>query len=270
MSTYYIPNTQVEAQVIDPPSGSDHVPLFLGYGDKADGKFLGSVNAGTSNSGSVFKVGLGGINGGFKAALLKAGQKTDEYQQIHQDLYDAAGKAQTSYKSEFTANNPVRFSLMLKPDPSYNLPYYDGIVFIDAFNMTQLPHQNFLNQSMIYLVPPDYSNYADDASFLVAIEASCITIVKALDMYNTSYAYSGNASGLDTIENIRMCLFSGGIYRGAATQDKVALHNLAGLEKGLAGTAGNSTTVSKVTFENSFDPGTNQNVFRVIQGKLST
>ena len=268
--TYYIPNTKVEAQVINPPSGTDHVPLFLGYGDRGDRKFLGSVNAGTSNIGSVFKVGLGGINGGFKAALLKAGQTTADYQQLHQDLYDAAGKGQTSFKSDYKAVDPVRFSLMLKPDPSYNLPSYDGIVFVDAFNLTQMPHQNFLNQSMIYLVPPEYSNYADEAAFLAAVEASCVTITQAVNMYNTTHAFSGNVAGLDTIENIRMCLFSGGIYRGAATQDQVALHNLAGLEKGLTGSAGKPTTITKVTFENSFDTRTNQNVFRIIQGKLST
>lgn len=270
MKTYYIPNTNVEAQVIDPPSGSDYVSIFLGSGEQGNGKNIGSVNAGTSNYMQVFAVGLGGINASFANALSKAGQAAYEYQQIHQNLYDAAGKGLTAFESKFSAKDPVQFSLMLKPDPSFNLPKYDGIVFIDVFNAKQSPHGNNLNYSMIYLVPPDHTNYPDEASFLKAVEASCITLVKALDTYNTKHAISGNTLGLETIENIRMCLFSGSIYRGPYAQDDVALNNLSGLEKGLSRLGPKQTSITKVDFENSYDQTTKQNVFRVIQKKLST
>lgn len=269
MNTYYIPNTNVEAQVIDPPTGSDYVSLFLHAGEKGNGLDVGSVNAGTSNGSYVFAVGLGGINGSFKRALVKAGQTTDDYQQIHQNLYNVAGKRLTASESKFSNDDPVQFSLMLKPDPSFNLPKYDGIVFIDVFNSKQLPHSNSLNSSMIYLVPPDHTNYSDQASFFKAIEASCITIVKALDIYNTKHATPGNVLNLKAIKNIRMCLFSGGIYRGSAEQDDVASHNLAGLEQGISSLGPKQDSIVKIDFENSYDQSTRQNVFRVIQGKLT-
>lgn len=272
-TTHYIPNTNVPARVINNIPPNDYVPLFLTHGATGNGKNLGSINAGTSNAHQVFAVGLGGINRAFNIALGKAGQNTSAYQNIHQNIYNAAGTSISAFQSKFAATDPLRFSFMLKPDPSFNLPGYDGIVFIDVFNNTQLPGGNPLNYGMIYLVPPDHNtpnNYPDDAAFLKAVEASCITIVKAVDLYNTTHATAKNPYGLQAINNIRMCLFSGGIYRGyTVNQDTVALHNLLGLEQGIKAIAA-SNPIAEVVFENSFDTKTQQNVFRVIPAKLAT
>ena len=259
MSTLYIPQTDVRAEVIDPPSGSDFVSLFLKQHETGNGKYTASVNAGTSNTGSVFAVGLGGINGAFASSLSSAGQDTSQYQGIHQHLYDTA-TALSAYKADFDSNAPVRFSLMLKPDPSHGLPGYDGIVFIDVFKTDEVPNQNALNSAMIYVVPPASSNYSDENAFLTAIEASCQTISDAVGSYNGTYAVPGNSYKLDPIGNIRMCLFSGGIYRGSASVSDVALHNLKGLEKGLSKT---STGIDCVGFENS------EGAFDSIKDKLA-
>ncbi len=270
MNTNYIPNTSVEAEVIDHPVGNDYVSLYLQANETGNSKNVASVNAGTSNPGEVFSVGLGGINGSFAKALRKAGQDAAAYQNLHQAIYDAAGTNLSGIQNSFAATDPIRFSLMLKPDPSFNLPQYDGIVFIDVFNVNQLPKGNPLNYSMIYLVPPQASYYPDDAAFQSAVEASCITILKALEIYNTIYAVTNNINGLETIEDVRMCLFSGGYYRGAATQDSVALSNLKGLEKGILALNKAASANWKIYFENSFDNKTQQDVFRVIQAKLAT
>jgi hypothetical protein len=269
--TYYIPGTKTEANVIDPNPMNSFVSLFLKNNETGNNKNSGSVNAGTSNVGEVFAVGLGGINGAFAKSLQGAGQHTDAYQQIHQNVYDSLSGTQLSgFNSTFAANDPIIFSMIQKPDPSFNLPQYDGIVFIDIFNPAQFPNQNLLNYSMIYVVPPNRSNYATDNDFMKAIEVSCVTIIQALSLYNTKHAVAGNPSGLKPVNNIRMCLFSGGIYRGGASQNDVANHNLVGLVNGLTSSEGKLSDVTLVDFENSYDNSTRQNVFESIKSKLST
>jgi hypothetical protein len=247
METYYIPNTKVYAEIVK--HSGQYASLFLASGEVGNNKNIGSVNAGTSNAGHVFAVGLGGINIAFEHSLKAANQNTHLYQTIHKQLFDAAGTNLSEVSSNFSPNDPVQFSLIQKPDASYNLPQYDGIVFVDIFNAKQIPHHNDLNYSMIYVVPPNRSNYHDDASFFEAIEATCITIVTALDSYNSKYAVSGNSLGLMPINNIRMCLFSGEIYAGGTSPLDVAKHNLKGLEIGLSGSMNSNSTIDLVEFE---------------------
>jgi hypothetical protein len=267
--TYYIPNTNVEAKVLDPNPMNSFVSLYLNNGDTNNGKYVGSVNAGTSNAGQVFVVGLGGINGAFKSVLKKT-QDTDAYETIHMNMYKASGSNRSEFSSKFTVNDPVQFSFMLKPDPKFSLPQYDGIVFIDVFNPKQFPNGNAQNYSMLYLVPPNRAYYPDEKGFLDAVEATCITLVEALNEYNSKHAAPGNSLKLKPIEDIRMCLFSGGIYRGGTPQDDVAAHNLLGLEAGFKTVGSTQNQVSQVEFENSFDNSTLQNVFESLKSKLST
>jgi len=269
MSTHYIPNSSVEAEILDPVPMNGYVPLFLHASETANSLFQGSVNAGTSNAGAVFAVGLGGINGAFNRALTNhAGQTTSLYQNLHQGVYNNAGTGISAFQSNFSANDPIRFSLMLKPQKSYNMASYDGIVFIDIFNANQFPYGNNLNYSMIYVVPPLASNYNNIQDFLHKIEKTNITLVNAVNLYNAKHATSGNALGLEPIKDIRMCLFSGGYYRGSATIDQVALHNLRGLE--FAFSTG-TTDITKVYFENSYEDQTlpGQNVFNALKGQLA-
>lgn len=248
MSTYFIPGTTVAAELLQPVPPSTFVSLFLGATETGNGNYSGSVNAGTSNAGSVFAVGLGGINGAFASSLGKAGQNTDAYQGIHDNLFHQAGSGLQAFSSNYTATDPVCFSLLQKPDPSFNLPGYDGIVFIDIFNPAQLPAGNSLNSAMLYVVPPASSNYPDIPSFLAAVKATNITLIKALAAYNSGHAGAG--TNLQPIGNIRMCLFSGGIYKGYASADDVAKNNLLGLSSGLTATGiTNNAGISLVQFE---------------------
>ncbi|ARV05292.1 hypothetical protein BTO04_00660 [Polaribacter sp. SA4-10] len=271
MNNTYIPNTNVKAKVLDPNPMNRYVSLFLKNNETDNGKNSGSVNAGTSNTGYLFSVGLGGINRAFKKSLKNAGQNTNTYQKIHQSLYDElSGSNLSAYNSKFSSADPVQFSIIRKPDPKIKLQGDDGIVFIDIFNPKEFPNGNPLNYSMIYVVPPNRENYTDNKTFLNAVEASCVNMIEALHLYNSEHAKPGNSSGLETIENIRMCLFSGGLYRGNTPQNDVARHNLLGIEGGLSNIGGKKSSIELVIFENSYDKDTMQNVFQSIKSKLST
>ncbi len=269
MSRQYIPNTSVEAVIIDPVPMNGYVDIFLHAGQTNNNLNQGSVNAGTSNYGDVFAVGLKGINGAFASKLSNhAGQDVSLYKSLHQSLYNNAGKALSAYQDSFSNSDPIQFSLLLKPPKSFNLAQYDGIVFIDVFNANQLPYGNDLNYAMLYVVPPLASHYSLQADFLHAIEKTNITLVNAINLYNNKHAAPGNALGLAPIKDIRMCLFSGGYYRGNATIDQVALHNLRGLESAFSS---GTTEINTVYCENSYDDHTlpGQNVFRALKGQLA-
>lgn len=267
MTTYYIPNSKVKAQIIDPDPKDGYVSLFQLCLPSNNEENSSSVNAGTSDNGAVFAVGLGGINGAFATALTQAGQDTSLYQKFHQSLYDMVrGGKLTASVSTFKATDPLQFLMVQKPAPQHHLPKFDGVVFIDVFNTHQLPHDNPHNASMIYVVPPNRINYPTDAAFYQAINVSSMTIIEAVNGYNSKHAVFGNSLNLEPINNIRMCLFSGSIYRGNASQEKVAFSNLLGLERGLIGVGQNS--LAEVSFENSYDKNTHKNVFESIRSKL--
>lgn len=244
----FIPNTNVEAVIL--PQSGGYASLFMSQHDQGNGQNMASVNAGTSNAGSVFAVGLGGINLAIDRALTSSGQNTSRYQAIHQALYDESGNDTTASKDGLTTTDPVQFVLMVKPDPAAALPKYDGIIFIDVFQSGQFPHKNPRNYAMVYVTPPNNqayaSNYANNSDFLKAVEVTSITIVEAVDLYNSKYAFTGNGKGLEVIETIRMCLFSGEIYRGDADKDDVIKFNIKGLSSALA--SGHSL-IKSVEFE---------------------
>ena len=269
MSTKYIPNTSVEAEIMDPTPITGYANLYLEAGENGNGLYVGSINAGTSNIGSVFAVGLGGINGAFYSLLHKhTGQDTDRYKTIHNDIYQNAGMALSGFQDNFGPNDPVIFSMMLKPPVSYGMSHVDGVVFVDVFNPNQLPHGNSLNYAMVYVVPPLASNYNNQQDFLAHVEKTNLVIVSAINLYNSKYAFQGNPRGLEPIKDIYMCLFSGGYYRGSATVDQVAMHNLRGLESAFSSAP---TEITKVYFENSYDKNVlpNQNVFRALKDMLA-
>lgn len=269
MTTYYIPNSKVKAQIINPDPKDSYVSLFgsgASYGNENNSS---SVNAGTSDKGAVFAVGLGGINGAFATALTQAGQDTSLYQKFHQSLYDRVrGGKLTASLSTFKVTDPIQFLMVQKPAPQHHLPKFDGVVFIDVFNAYQLPNDNLRNASMIYVVPPNRINYPTDAAFYQAINVASMTIIEAVNGYNSKHAVSGNSMNLKPINNIRMCLFSGGIYRENASQEKVAFSNLLGLERGLIVVDEDPNILASVSFENSYDKNTHKNVFESIRGKL--
>lgn len=269
MSTTYIPNTNVRALVLDPKPGKDFVPLY--ENNAASSQVLLSVNAGTSNTGCEFAVGLGGINGSFATALHNAGQDETLYQNLHKNLYLKSGITDSAFEDSFRPADPVQFLLVQKPKTSSLqpkpgiTPFYDGTAFVDIFRDKEFPNGMPVNYGMLYLMPPKRSNYSNDADFLTAVEVASETIVAAVESYNAMIVNDGLK--LNKIEVIRMCLFSGAIYAGGVAQDKIALSNLSGLEKGWSGI---NPTVAAVEFENSFDRSSNQNVFRAIISHLTT
>jgi hypothetical protein len=271
MSTYYIPGSNIKASILEPSTPTGHAHLYLASGDTQKGRVLGSVNAGTSNPGKVFAVGLGGINGGFKIALKDAGQNTKGYQPMHNDLYQATRQGFGATGQYQDSSYPALFSCIMKPDPNFNLFEYDGIVFVDVFTKLTYPNQNDNNYAMIYVMPPNFSHYNTQQDFLDAVVKTNITLIKCVTDYN-QYITQGHpgTNGLQAINTIRMCLFSGGWYRGSATVDEVAIANLKGLERGIQNNPTASQSIECIEFENSYSADAGHGAFTEIKSQLAT
>jgi hypothetical protein len=248
-----------------------HADIYLSATDVQPKTVLGSVNAGTSNAGSVFAVGLGGINGGFKKALEDAGQNAKAYKPMHQDLYNATSQGFGTTGQYQDPSYPALFSCILKPDPKFHLFEYDGIVFVDVFTKKTYPNQNESNYAMIYVIPPNFDNYHGQQDFLDAVSTTNETLIKCVVEYN-KYIVQGHpeTSDLKPINTIRMCLFSGGWYRGSATVDEVANANLKGLELGIQNNPMASQFIELIEFENSYSADAGHGAFTAIESNLAT
>ena len=68
MATNRFPGTQVTAELLN-PTHSKYCDIFYETEPEAEGIIMGSVNAGTSYSGSLFEVGQEGMTGAFYGIL---------------------------------------------------------------------------------------------------------------------------------------------------------------------------------------------------------
>ena len=234
--------------------GSHHCfsPIFLD--SSTNSKVMGTVNAGNSDSNGLW-VGGGGINGQFEKELNPTqASKINRYRILHQDLFGKAGNGgQTSFgASDLNAStDPVQFMMVkLRPDDPAWTGDYDGTVFVDVFNSGEVPAGNAKNYAMIYIAPPNGSRMDatgnpaySKAAFLQAVKLTAKNILDALTHYNAQYAGS---NGLEKIEVLRICAFSGGIYRHpSATEVEVVQKIYEGLQAVLV-----FTGVKEVQFEN--------------------
>ena len=181
-----VPGTQVALTFISVPIG-EHCPLYY---DAAEGSLnLASVNPG--NSYQLYVGGEGG-NGQFHDDLQDAGQqKVDDYASRHQALAAKVTQKGGSASETYQDVDPMCFSY----------------VQVNKLN----PKNNAKNAAMLYLAPPDGSNYPKEADFLAAIKAAATYVVRTIAGYNAVAAQDG----LPAIEVLRSCLFSSGIYNPA-------------------------------------------------------
>lgn len=188
----------------------------LYYGAGEAGYHLASVNAGSSND---LIVGSEFINGRFLAELNAAGQKQasskgkrtaskDDYQSRHKRVLEKAlaDPSRTAFET-FAATDPCLFCYAYAAPVTTKRGWNDGICFVDVFDASLCPAGNTANAAMLYVAPPHDKNYANQAAFLQAIEATGRNIVQTLAGYN---AVAGQK--LPVIEALRLPLFSSDIY----------------------------------------------------------
>src|SRR5436190_11161009 len=155
---------------------------------------FGSVNAGSKE---LF-VGGSGINQAFQKILRNAGQNTDIYQNYHKDLLS---------NNKRNKPNFIEDSLVI-----------ETFVFVHKFK-NNFPYNNPKNKYMFYLVPPKGEDFPAKNNFLKAVQYVSKKIVDAL-----------NNNLTNDINILRICLFSGNIYKHKdATKKEVAKAILNGL-----------------------------------------
>jgi len=214
----------VPFRFLDTGAGGD-VPIFLSATDQP-GRFA-SVNAGNS---SGLYVGGGGLNAGFAAKI----QNPSSYQALQTSLVQsapAAGRAISTYAPP----QPLSFALVQRPAPGPAFRNYEGTVFVDVFQPGTTPAGNPDNYAMIYVCPPDGTNYAGSADFLTAVEATAGNLINTVRYFNTQVVPGPVGTGLGAIRIIRVYLFSSSIYRQAnTTVEQVAQAVCSGMLDALA------------------------------------
>jgi tRNA threonylcarbamoyladenosine modification (KEOPS) complex Pcc1 subunit len=253
MAVYKFPGTQVNAQFID-PSLSQFCDIFYENEVGTKGIIMGSVNAGTSYSGSLFEVGQEGMTGAFYG-ILSAQQNfvgRHPYQKVHKLLHRLSAEQDVFALDSFDYESPVQFSLISKPSDHSSCIDYDGIVFIDVFKDDLRPYQIDANYAMVYVVPPMGDLYSTQNDFLRAIEATAENIVKAVMSYNKGYTNNKSPNGLNLkkINTIRVCLFSGGYFNTfQLSHDQIASYIYQGIVNELHS---KETSISSIQFENNY------------------
>jgi len=247
------PGTQVTAELLN-PRHARYCDIFYEETPPDASVIMGSVNAGTSYSGSLFEVGQEGMIGAFYG-ILSAQQGfvgRHPYQKVHKYLHRIAGENQTAIMDSPEHDSPVQFSIINKPNPKASCIDFDGIVFIDVFKNNLRPYEIDANYAMIYVVPPMGDLYSTPTDFLHAVEATAENIVETVMLYNKEYTgeKSPNSLGLKKINTIRVCLFSGGYFNTwHLSHDQLANYIYQGIASALHS---KDTSIECIQFENNY------------------
>lgn len=253
MTLNKFPGTQVSAELLN-PEHARVCEIFYETAPEDINTTMGSVNAGTSYSGSLFEVGQEGMIGAFYG-ILSAQQGfvgRHPYQKIHKYLHRIVGENESAVLDAPEPDSPVQFSLIQKPAGDSACIDYDGIVFIDVFKDHLRPYEVDANYAMIYVVPPMGDLYSTPNDFLNAIEATAENIIRAVMNYNQNYAGANkpNALELKAINTIRICLFSGGYFNTFhVSHNQIATYIFHGLASGLHS---RNTSIRLIQFENNY------------------
>ena len=244
-----IPGTTVQASF---PSFSGQFPELYETAQKSSLNLaslnLASLNAGNSDT---LCVGLGGVNYGFYEVLSKAGQKNanlntqpasgnykpcaatsasaaaDDYQGRHLNLLAKAAASGFAWES-YSNTDPCCFSYVHARQRT-GAPGREGICFIDVFDPKLCPAGDSKNAAMVYVIPPNGSDYTQKSDFLGAIEHTATTIIVCIADYNTIAA----SRGLPAIEALRKHAFQLGNYSFAGvSSDEIARAIFAGFVAG--------------------------------------
>jgi len=212
------------------PKPSTFTPLYEPSDSASYTARFGSVNAGSFE----LYVGGGAINLGFARILHKVGHPVDDYEFMHKELYKKVKEQPQTFRSERgwklaewpadppdapPADPPKRLphgvastSVLLSTLPSNfeAMGHLAGTVFVDVFEADMRPEANPNNRAMVYVVGPEGSLAKDSVDFLSACEYTGANIARALTEHNAAHKS-------DTLEMVRMCLVSGGVFRHPET-----------------------------------------------------
>jgi hypothetical protein len=261
MALNKFPGTQVSAELLT-PQHARVCEIFYDSQPEDTNTIMGSVNAGTSYSGSLFEVGQDGMIGAFYG-ILSAQQSfvgRHPYQKVHKYLHRIVGENESATLDAPEADSPVQFSLIQKPAADAACVDYDGIVFVDVFKDHLRPYEVAANYAMIYVVPPMGDLYSSPNEFLNAIEATAENIIRAVMNYNQNYTGAKSPNGLElkTINTIRVCLFSGGYFNTFhVTHNQIASYIYHGLASGLHS---RNTSIRRIQFENNYYEATENEI----------
>jgi len=236
--------------------GQNRLPCHVNKSfDEPEGSFSAvylpnpSANFASVNAGDYgLYVGGGAINRAFKNAMVDCGhtpQLESVFETVHQNLIALAAKC--SGRLQWIPNNelPANFLCIcgLVPDPQFIDPklYPVGLVSISVFAEEQRPLENSKNIAMIYVVGPNCGQIrrkgrrqVDEmsaANFLSVIHGVAHGVASAISQYNIA----ASEQRLPSIEILRVCLLSGGIYKHP---DASKLEVAAALIKGLLSNSG--------------------------------
>jgi hypothetical protein len=186
---------------------------FTNIYDISQNKRFGSVNAGDND----LYVGGSNINYQFSQTIYKP----FKYKDIHTNILNKKGIT----KIDYDKTDDLNFE---KYNDSLKYTYFkkkqgiNGTVFLHIFK-GYFPNLDKNNISMIYVVPPKGDLYESVKKFLEDIKITAKNIGSLVTLYN-------NQNKDDSLEVVRVCLFSGGLYKHEdATKRDVARNIIEGL-----------------------------------------
>ena len=247
------PGTKVTAELLN-PRHSDFCPVFYETAPVEPNLMMGSVNAGTSYTGSLFEMGQEGMTGAFYGILSVQQNFVGKhpYQKIHKTLHRIAANKDYAFQADFDSDMGVQFALVQNPSADTTCVDFDGTVFIDVFKDHLRPYQIEANYAMIYVVPPLADLYSTPNDFLNAIEDTAENIIRAVMNYNQNFTgeKSPNSLNLKPINTIRVCLFSGGYFnKFQFSHNQIASRIYHGIASQLHSA---ETFITNIQFENNY------------------
>ncbi|KOF04343.1 hypothetical protein OB69_02170 [Roseivirga seohaensis subsp. aquiponti] len=247
------PGTHITAELLN-PKHSNFCEVFYENPPLQPEVVMGSVNAGTSYTGSLFVMGQEGMTGAFYGILSVQQNFVGKhpYQKIHKTLHRLAENKETAHIDNFDSDFGVQFALVQKPPLDTACIDFDGTVFVDIFKDHLRPYQIDANYAMIYVVPPLADLYSTPNDFLNAIEDTAENIIRAVMYYNKNFTLekSPNSLNLKPINTIRVCLFSTGYFNTfQMSHDQIASYIYHGIASQLHSA---ETYITNVQFENNY------------------
>eukprot|EP00928_Gymnodinium_smaydae_P037958 TRINITY_DN26288_c0_g1_i1.p1 TRINITY_DN26288_c0_g1~~TRINITY_DN26288_c0_g1_i1.p1 ORF type:complete len:329 (+),score=87.96 TRINITY_DN26288_c0_g1_i1:249-1235(+) len=193
---------------------------FTGTYEKAPRLNFASLNAGDMK----LMVGGATMNGQFAKDLeTLAGQQPRAYQVLHSEAFRAATAAQ-----QLLSASPAA----LRADPNLEACYLRlsrqdqkvGVAFVDIFKEDRRPHDK-KNVAMVYTVGPQRRDCPSDAAFLAEVRLLASNVAAACSEYNA-------AGSEPRLEQLRVCLVSGGAFAGGVPKLQIATALCSGLAEG--------------------------------------
>ena len=233
-----------------------HADIFRKPGS-LDDDFLASVSSGSPSLGLADEeesIGLpSGISQRFKRELQHR-DDTAKYGSFHRKMLSRSKQDFTHYATqEELQHSPGLASSMAVRADINGKGNHAGTIIIDVFD-SDYPYNNETNQAMIYVVPPDGSDYTDLQQYLDDCENTAKRLVWSLNEYNLHLSEDHKREqrlGQQPITTLRTCAFGAGSSRHpGVSASEVADRIARGIktEMELISQSKSSLTIRKVEF----------------------